>query len=60
MKGPDNEPLKIVQKIAAHDYTTFSMCFLQDENGEEVVLIEKDYINRGAENDTGYIFSRNG
>ena len=42
MKGADGKPLKIVQTIAAHDYTTFGMCLLQDENGEEVALIEKD------------------
>ena len=40
MKGADGEPLKIVQKIAAHDYTTFGMYLLQDENGEEVDVIE--------------------
>ena len=48
MKGADGKPLKIVQKIAAHDYTTFGMFLLQDENGEEVDLIEKDHINKGA------------
>ena len=48
MKGADGKPLKIVQIIAAHDYTTFGMCLLQDENGEEVALIEKDHIIRGA------------
>ena len=48
MKGADGKPLKIVQKIAAHDYTTFGMCLLQDENGEEVALIEKDHIIRGG------------
>ena len=52
MKGADGKPLKIVQKIAAHDYTTFGMCLLQDENGEEVALIEKDHIIRGAESVT--------
>ena len=55
MKG---EPLKIVQKIATHDYTTFGMCLLQDENGEEVALIEKDHINRGAENITQAILQK--
>ena len=38
-----------VQKIAAHDYTTFGMCLLQDENGDEVALIEKNHISKGAE-----------
>ena len=47
MRRADGKPLKIVQTIAAHDYTTFGMCLLQDENGEEVDLIEKDH--NGAE-----------
>ena len=46
MKGADGKPLKIVQTIAAHDYTTFGMCLLQDENGEEVDLIEKNHGRR--------------
>ena len=53
------KPLKIVQKIAAHDYTTFGMCLLQDENGEEVDLIEKDHISKGAEKSRRK-FSKNG
>ena len=52
MKGADGKPLKIVQKIAAHDYTTFGMCLLQDENGEEVVLLKKNNIHDGAESVT--------
>ena len=52
MKGADGKPLKIVQKIAAHDYTTFGMCLLKDENGEDVALIEKDHINKGSESVT--------
>ena len=48
MKGADGKPLNIVQKIAAHDYATFGMYLLQDENGEEVDLIEKDNISKGA------------
>ena len=58
MKGADGKPLKIVQKIAAHDYTTFGMCLLQDENGEEVALIEKDHIIRGAESVTQAILQK--
>ena len=58
MKGADGKPLKIVQKIAAHDYTTFGMCLLQDENGEEVALIEKDNIIRGAEGVTQAILQK--
>ena len=58
MKGADGKPLKIVQKIAAHDYTTFGMCLLQDENGEEVALIEKDHIYKGAESVTQAILQK--
>ena len=58
MKGADGKPLKIVQKIAAHDYTTFGMCLLQDENGEEVALIEKNHINKGAESVTQAILQK--
>ena len=56
MKGADGKPLKIVQKIAAHDYTTFGMYLLQDENLEEVALIEKD--NKGAESITRAILQK--
>ena len=52
MKGADDKPLRIVQTIAAHDYTTFGMCLLQDENGEEVKLIKKNHIQDGAESVT--------
>ena len=52
MKGADGKPLKIVQKIAAHDNTTFGMCLLQDENGEEVTLLKKNHIQNGAESVT--------
>ena len=58
MNGADGKPLKIVQKIAAHDYTTFGMFLLQDENGEEVDLIEKDHIIRAAERVTEAIFKK--
>ena len=57
-KGADGKPLKIVQKIAAHDYTTFGMCLLQDENGEEVALIEKNHISKGAESVTQAILQK--
>ena len=56
MKGADGKPLKIVQKIAAHDYTTFGMYLLQDENGEEVDIIEKDH--KGAEGVTKEILKK--
>ena len=58
MKGADGKPLKIVQTIAAHDYATFGMCLLQDENGEEVDLIEKDHISKGAESVTKEILKK--
>ena len=58
MKGADGKPLKIVQKIAAHDYTTFGMYLLQDENGEEVDIIEKDHISKGAERVTKEILKK--
>ena len=58
MKGADGKPLKIVQKIAAHDYTTFGMYLLQDENGEEVDLIEKDHISKGVERVTKEILKK--
>ena len=60
MKGADGKPLKIVQKIAAHDYTTFGMCLLQDENGEEVDIIEKDHIMAMVLRVSRRKFSRNG
>ena len=58
MKGADGEPLKIVQKIAAHDYTTFGMCLLQDENGEEVALFKKKHIYDGPESVTEAILQK--
>ena len=58
MKGADGKPLKIVQTIAAHDYTTFGMCLLQDENGEEVVLLKKNHIHDGAESVTEAILQK--
>ena len=48
MKGADGKPLRIVQTIAAGDYMTFGMYLLQDENGDEVELIEKDHVSKGA------------
>ena len=44
--------LKIVETIAVHDYTTFGMCLLQDENGEEVNPIKKDHNSIGAKSVT--------
>ena len=58
MKGADGKPLRIIQTIAAHGYTTFGMCLLQDENGQEVDLIEKDYISKGTESITRAIIQK--
>ena len=58
MKGADGKSLKIVQTIAAHDYTTFGMCLLQDKNGIAVDLIEKDHISKGAESVTRKIIQK--
>ena len=49
MKRADGKPLKIIDKVSGGDYMTFGMCLLQDENGEQVGLIERDQINKGAE-----------
>ena len=40
------------------DYATFGMCLLQDENGEEVDIIEKDHIGNGAESVTKEILKK--
>ena len=58
MKGADGKSLRIVQTIAAHDYTTFGMCLLQDENGVAVDLIKKDHISEGAESVTRAIIQK--
>ena len=49
MKGADGKPLNIVQEIAAGDYMIFGMCLLQDENGQEVELILRNYKQDGVE-----------
>ena len=48
MEGTDSTPLNIIETVAAGDYTTFGMCLLQDENGDEVEIIENDCKNKGA------------
>ena len=48
MKGADGKPLRILEKIAAHDYITFGMYLLVDENGEQVDLIKKEHFSIGA------------
>ena len=58
MKKTDGKSLRIVQKIAAHDYITFGMCLLQDENGEEVALLKKNHIHDGAEGVTEAILQK--
>ena len=58
MNGTDGNPLKIIQTIAAHDYTTFGMYLLKDMNGEEVDLIEKNHSNKGAESVTKEILKK--
>ena len=49
MEGPDGKPLKIIETVASGDYMTFGMCLLQDENGDDVELIEKNHTQKGAE-----------
>ena len=56
MKGADGKPLKIVQTIAAHDYTTFGMYLLQDENGVAVALPTPKMVLRVSQR----LSSRNG
>ena len=58
MKGTDGKSLRIVQTIAAHDYTTFGMCLLQDENGEEVALLKRNHIHDGVESVTEAILQK--
>ena len=58
MKGVDGKPLKTIPTIAAHDYSTFGMCLLQDENGEEVALLKKNNIHDGAESVTEAILQK--
>ena len=58
MKGPDGKPLKIIQTIAAGDYMTFGMYLLQDENGVEVELIEKNNIHKGTDGVTQSILQK--
>ena len=58
MKGTDGKPMKIIQTIAAGDYMTFGMYLLQDDNGVEVELIEKDHVHKGAESITQSILRK--
>ena len=58
MKGADGKPLKIVQTIAAHDYKTFGMYLLQDENGVAVALLKKNHTQDGAESVTEAIIQK--
>ena len=58
MKGVDGRPLKIIETIAAGGYATFGMCLLNDENGDEVELIEKDHSSKGADSITQAILKK--
>lgn len=49
MKGTDGKPMNIVKRIAAHDYKTFGMLLLKDENGEEVDIFRKYHMQDGPE-----------
>ena len=42
MKGVDGKPLSVIRQIA-DNYYTFGVNLLQDSNGEEVDVIERDY-----------------
>ena len=58
MKGADGKPLKIIKTIAVHDYTTFGMYLLHDENGDEVALLKRNHIHDGAESITQAILQK--
>ena len=58
MKQADNNPLKIISRIAAGDYKTFGMCLLQDENGIEVDLLNKTHDKDGPRSVTGAIIQK--
>lgn len=47
MEGSDG--LTVIEKIAAHDYTTFGMLLLQDDDGDRIELIKKNHRQEGAE-----------
>ena len=49
MKGADSTPLRIIETVAASDFTTFGMCLLQNKNRDKVEIIERDYRHKGAE-----------
>ena len=58
MKGANGKSLRIIRTIAAHDYVTFGMCLLQDENGAAVKVLKKDNIHDGAESVTEAILQK--
>ena len=58
MKGADGKSLKVIQTVAAGNYKMFGMFLLQDKNGEEVALIEKDHIIKGAQSVTEVILQK--
>ena len=49
MQGTDGTPLRIIERVAACDYTTFGVCLLHDENGDEVERIKRDHRQDGTE-----------
>ena len=43
MTGTNGENLNIITKVAAGNYRAFGIFLLQDENGEQVDLLEKNH-----------------
>ena len=58
MKTGDGRHLRIIEIIAAGDYVMFGMCLLQDENGEQVELIKKNYMHDGPQGITEAILKK--
>ena len=58
MIGANGKPLDIVRKISAGDYMTFGMYLIQDENGDEVEVINRNHKQDGAESVTHAILKR--
>ena len=52
MKGADGKPLRVIETITAGNYKKFGMYLLQDENGEEVDIIEKNHNSKSADSVT--------
>ena len=58
MKGADGNTLRIIERIAAGDYLTFGMYLLQDENGDQVELVNKNHRQDGTESVTQAIIKK--